>query len=134
MMKLDEVHSGAQRGALAPHKESHHAKQPSVMAMCQESYPFATWAFSFLIVGVLTDTYYTLRSGEIKWTLLPKFDFCSKVFLSELQLLGDKCHLLPRKFTVRILKYFQPSFPREACFLLCEGVDHLPTRRISILL
>lgn len=88
----------------------------------------------FLIVGVLTDTYYTLRSGEIKWTLLPKFDFCSKVFLSELQLLRDKCHLLPRKFRVKILKYFQPSFPEEACFLLCGKVDHLLTRRISILL
>lgn len=131
LMKLDEVQSGAQRGALAPHKENHHTTQPSVMAMCQESYPFATWAF-FLVVGVLTDTYYTLRSGKIRWTLLPKFDFWSKVFLSELQQQGDKCHLLPRKFPVKILKYFQPSFPREACFLLCESVDHLLTRHISI--
>lgn len=46
----------------------------------------------------------------------------------------DKCHLLPRKFGVKILKYFQPSFPEEACFLLCGKIDHLPTRRISILL
>lgn len=86
----------------------------------------------FLIVEVLTDTYHTLRSGEIKWTLLPKFYFCSKVFLTEFQLLGDKCHLLPRKFPVKILKYFQSPFPEEARFLLCERVDHLLTRRIFI--
>lgn len=94
--------------------------------------PICHMGIFFLIVEVLTDTYHTLRSGEIKWTLLPKFYFCSKVFLTEFQLLGDKCHLLPRKFPVKILKYFQSPFPEEARFLLCERVDHLLTRRIFI--
>lgn len=95
----DGVGWGSQQcseACFGPHREEHHPKQLSVMAMCQESYPFATWV-DFLDwwnphrhLG-----YFEVWGNKI--TLFQKFDFKSKVFPPELQLLWDKMPPSPKK-------------------------------------